>query len=78
MLDTDFEPKIGKENSIDEVILGVLEEGPFSSLCQIAKRILTPISAVQSHLVNSLRYQIRNIRSVPHSLSSSQNKHVLR
>jgi hypothetical protein len=40
MLDTDFEPKIERENFIDEGILGALEEYPLSSLRQIAKRIL--------------------------------------
>jgi hypothetical protein len=40
MLDTDFEPKIKKENFIDEAILGALEEFPLSSLRQIVKRIL--------------------------------------
>jgi hypothetical protein len=39
MLDTDFEPKIEEENLIDEAILGALEECPFPSLRQIAKRI---------------------------------------
>jgi hypothetical protein len=61
---TDFEPKI--------------EECLLSSLHQIAKRILIPMSTVRCHLVNSLGRRIRNIRWVPHSLSSSQNKHVSR
>jgi hypothetical protein len=42
MLDTDFEPKIGEGNLIDEAILGGLEECPVSSLRQVAKRILIP------------------------------------
>jgi hypothetical protein len=32
------------------------------------------MSTVQYHLVNSMGYQIRNIRSVPHSLSSSHKQ----
>jgi hypothetical protein len=48
-----------------------LEEYPFSPFCQIAKIILIPRNMVQCHLVNSFRYQIRNIRLVPYSLSSS-------
>jgi hypothetical protein len=74
MFDTDFEPKIEEENSIDEAILEALEECPFSSLRQIAKRILIPMSTVQYHLINSLGYRTRSIRSVPHSLSSSQKQ----
>jgi hypothetical protein len=46
MLDTDFEPKIEEDNFIDEPIFGALEECPFSSLRQIAKRILIPLSTV--------------------------------
>jgi hypothetical protein len=69
MLDTDFEPKIEEENFIDAPILEALEECSFSSLRQIAKRILIPMSTVRYHFVNSLGYQIRNIRWVPHSLS---------
>jgi hypothetical protein len=46
MLDTDFEPKIKDENFIDEAILGVLEKCPFSSLRQIAKRMLIPMSTI--------------------------------
>jgi hypothetical protein len=71
MLDTDLESKIEEENFIDEGILGALEEYPFSSLCQITKRILIPLSTIRYHLVNSLGYQIRNIRWIPCLLSSS-------
>jgi predicted transcriptional regulator len=54
MLDMDFEPKIEEENFTNEPILGALEECPLSSLRQIAKRILIPMSAVRYHLVNFL------------------------
>jgi hypothetical protein len=74
MLGTDFRPKIEEENFIDETILGALEECPFSSFRQIVKRILIPMSTVRYHLVNSLGYRIRNIRWVPHTLSSSQKQ----
>jgi hypothetical protein len=46
MLDTDFEPKIEKENFIGEAIIGALEECPFSSLREIIKRIFIPVSTV--------------------------------
>jgi hypothetical protein len=46
-----------------------------SSLRQIAKRILIPMSMARYHLVNSLGFRIRSIRWVPRSLSSSQ-KHT--
>jgi hypothetical protein len=74
MFDMDFEAKIEGVNLIDEAILGALEECPFSSLRQITKRILIPMSTVRYHLVSSFRYRIRNIRRVPHSLLSSQKQ----
>jgi hypothetical protein len=74
MLDIDFELRIEEENFIDEGILEALEEYPFSSLRQIAKRMLIPVKTVRCHWVNSLAYQIRSIRWVPHSLSSSQKQ----
>jgi hypothetical protein len=46
MLHTDFEPKIEEEDFVDEEILGALEECPFCSLRQIAKRILIPMNTV--------------------------------
>jgi predicted transcriptional regulator len=74
MLDTDFKPKIEEENFIDEAILGALGECRFSSVRQIAKRILISVTTVRYYLVNSLRYRIRNIRWVPRSLSSNQKQ----
>jgi hypothetical protein len=74
MLDKDFEPKIDEDNFINKVILGALKKCSFSSIPKIAKRILIPMSTVQCHLVNSLGYQIRKIRSVPHSLSLNQKQ----
>jgi hypothetical protein len=62
MLDRDFDPKIEEENFIDETIFAVIEKYPFSSLRQIAKRILIPMSTVRYHLVNSLGYRTRNSR----------------
>jgi hypothetical protein len=78
MLDTDLELKIEDENFIDEAILGALEECPFSSLNQVAKIIVIPMSPVRYHLAPSLGYGIRNTRWVLHSLSPSQNKDVSR
>jgi hypothetical protein len=45
-----------------------------SSLRQIAKRILIPMSTIRYHLVNSLRHRISNIRWVPRPLSSNQKQ----
>jgi hypothetical protein len=74
MLDTDFESKIEGENFIDERILGALGECPFSSLCQIVKRMPIPTSMVRHCLANSLGYQTRTILYVPHSLSPNQKQ----
>jgi hypothetical protein len=66
-------PKL-KRNFIDEAMFGVLKECPFSSLHQIAKRLLISMSPVRCHLVNSLGYRIRNIRWVLRSRSSTQKQ----
>jgi hypothetical protein len=78
MLDTDFEPKIEKNNFIDETILRVLEECPFSSLRQIAKRILIPMSTVRHHLVNSLGIESGTFDGFPTRSHRAKNKHVSR
>jgi hypothetical protein len=65
MLDTDFGPKIEEENFIDEIILAVLEEWPFSSLHQIAKRMLIPMNRVRYDLINSLGYRSRVFHRFP-------------
>jgi hypothetical protein len=74
MLNTNIKRKIKKENFINKAIIGALEECSFSSLRQIPRRIFVLMSTVGYHLVNSLGYRIRNIRWVPHSLSSSQKQ----
>jgi hypothetical protein len=74
MFDADNKSKIEDENFIDGASLGALEKCPFSSLRRIPKRILIPMSIARDHLANSLGYQIKNIRWVPHSLSSSQKQ----
>jgi hypothetical protein len=61
VLDTDFGPKIEEENFMDETIVEALEECLFSSLRQIAKTILIPMSTIRFLLANSLGYRIRNI-----------------
>jgi hypothetical protein len=71
MFDMDFESKIEEENCIDEAIL---EEYAFSPLCQIAKRILIPMSTVRYQLVNSLGDRIKNVRWVLHWLSLNQRE----
>jgi hypothetical protein len=58
--------KLKRKISLMKQFLGAFEECPFSSLRQIAKRILIPMSTVRYRLVNSLGYRIRTIRWVPH------------
>jgi hypothetical protein len=74
MLDMDFQPKTEEENFMNETILGALEECPFSSLRQIAKRVLIPMNTVRWRWVNSVGFQIRNTPWVRLSPTSSQKQ----
>jgi hypothetical protein len=78
MFDTDFEPKIEEENFIDEAILGALEECPFSSLRQIAKRILILMSTIRHHLLIILGIESRTFDEFPTRSHRTRNKHMSR
>jgi hypothetical protein len=78
ILDTDFEPKIEGENVIDEPIFGVLEEFPFSSFRQIAKRIFIPMTTVRYHSVNSLGIESGTFAGFPTHSYRAKNKHSSR
>jgi hypothetical protein len=44
-------PEIEGSDSIDQAILQALDETPFASLRQLAKRILIPMTTIRYHLV---------------------------
>jgi hypothetical protein len=54
------EPDLGAADTIDDAIMQVLDEQPFGSLRQIAKRMLIPMSTVRHHLVNKMTYKLKH------------------
>jgi hypothetical protein len=68
------EPDLGATDPIDSVILQALDEQPFASLRQIAKRTLIPMSTVRCRLVNKMTYKLKYCKCVPHRLSEAQKQ----
>ena len=66
--------EIGSCTSIDHAILQALNEQPFASLRQLAKRILIPTTTIRYHLVNRMGYKIKHCKWVPHRLSVAQKQ----
>jgi hypothetical protein len=78
------EPDLGAADTIDNAILQALDEQPFGSFRQIAKRTLIPMPTVRYHLVNKMTYKLKHCKWIPHRLSEAQkqtrvatSKHVL-
>jgi histone-lysine N-methyltransferase SETMAR len=65
-------PEIEGADAIDQAILQALDEAPFASLRQLAKRILIPMTTIRYHLVNRMGYKVKHSKWVPHSLSEAQ------
>jgi hypothetical protein len=61
---------------VDEAILTALAEFPFpfSSVRELSRRICLPSSTVHGHrhLMQSLRFTVRHLRSVPHFLTGTE------
>jgi hypothetical protein len=68
------ESDLGAVNTIDNAILQTLDEQPFVSLRQIAKRKLIPMSRVRYRLVNKMTYKLKHCKWVPHRLSEAQKQ----
>jgi hypothetical protein len=68
------EPDLGAADTINNPILQALDEQPFASLCQIAKRTLIPMSTVRYRLVNKMTYKLKHCKRVPHRLSEPQKQ----
>jgi hypothetical protein len=56
------ELEIGSSDSIDHAIVQALNEQPFGSLRQLAKRILIPVTTIRYHLVHRMRYKMKHCR----------------
>ena len=57
---------------VNEAILAVLEEEPYSSVRQIAQRTKIPKSTVYYHLVHSLGFVAKHARWIPKKLTQEQ------
>jgi hypothetical protein len=68
------EPDIGAADTIENAILQALDEQPFVSLRQIAKRTLIPMSTVRYRLVNKMTYKLKHCKWVHHKLSEAQKQ----
>jgi DNA-binding transcriptional ArsR family regulator len=57
-----------EHSPVDEAILTALAEFPFpfSSVCELSRRIPLPRSTVYRHLTQSLRFTVRHLPWVPH------------
>jgi hypothetical protein len=53
---------IGSSDPIDRIILQALNEQAFTSLRQLAKRILIPATTIRYHLVNNMGYNIKQCK----------------
>ncbi len=61
-----------KRNLQQELILGALQDNPYSSIRQIAYMTGIPKSSVYEILTTQLMYQIKRLRFIPHFLNSHQ------
>jgi hypothetical protein len=68
------DPDLGVADTINNVVLQALDEYPFASLRQIAKRALIPMSTVRYRLVNKMTYKLKHCKWVPHKLSEAQKQ----
>jgi transposase len=58
--------------SLDDRIALVLSEEPFLSTRQIAHKVMMSKSTVHRHLTQSMRWKLRHLKWVPHTLTESE------
>jgi hypothetical protein len=66
--------EIQDTDAIENVILLALDEQPFVSLRQIAKRVLVPMSTVRDRLISKMAHKLKYYRWVSHRLSEAQRQ----
>ena len=72
--ETVFIESIKEENFIDQAITLALNEEPFASIRQIARKTLLPRSTIFRHLTLSMGFVMKHLRWVPHNLSDDQKQ----
>jgi hypothetical protein len=68
------EREIEGPDAIDNATHHTLDEQPFASFFQFAKRILISMSIVRYHLVIKMAYKLKHCKWVPHRLSDAQKR----
>jgi hypothetical protein len=68
------EPGIRSCDPIDRAILQALNQQPFSSLRQLAKRTLIPAISIRYRLVDRMGYKIKHCKCVLHRLSAARKQ----
>jgi hypothetical protein len=73
---TPFEVPDVERSPVDEAILTALAEFPlpFSSVCELSRRICLPRSTVHRHLTQSLRFTVQHLQWVTHLLTAEQKQ----
>jgi hypothetical protein len=68
------EPPEGRHSPVDEAILAVLGEYPFSSVRELFWFTYLPRSTVHRYLTQSFRFTVRNSQRVPYFLTAEQKE----
>jgi hypothetical protein len=68
------EPEIEGADPIGKAVLEALDEIPFASLRQLAKRTLILVTTIRYHLVISKGYKLNQCKKVPHKLSAAKKR----
>jgi hypothetical protein len=67
-----FSQPIREHDDCDSAILLALDEQPCASICQSARLTRLPRTTVHRRFTQSLGFQVRHFRWVPHRLSDAQ------
>jgi hypothetical protein len=63
--------KAGDRDIINQAIIAVLEEQPFSPVRELTKRTDIPLSMVHRRLTNSMGFVLKHVRWIPHKLNEA-------
>jgi hypothetical protein len=70
--DTHIAPKSKGNFSLHDYIVLVFSEELFLSVRQIAKKVMMPKSTAYRHLTQIMKWKLRHLKWVPHSLTESE------
>jgi hypothetical protein len=67
-------PMTVEPDPVDQAILTVFADDPFSSVRELSRLTCLPRFTVHRHLTNSLHFRIQHLRWMPRSLNSEQKR----